>query len=148
MGMLTWDDVMQNPYLQDLPFKIELNKWGRIEMSPKTNRQGLVQAELAAELGDRPGGNALVECSVQTADGVRVADVAWVSNKLLKQFGDLTPFPSAPETCVEIMSPNNSWPELHAKASLYLEAGGREVWIVTLDGKRTVVTNPDIERTA
>ena len=34
MSTLTWADVMANPFLKDLPFKIEPNKWGRIEMSP------------------------------------------------------------------------------------------------------------------
>ena len=139
MGNLTWADVMQNPFLQDLPFKIELNKWGRIEMSPASNRRGIAQAELATELRRRRGGKALVECSIQTSDGVRVADVAWISNKLLKAFGDATPFPRAPELCVEIMSPNNTWADMHMKTSLYLEAGALEVWVVGLDGKRSVM---------
>ena len=139
MGNLTWADVMQNPFLQDLPFKIELNKWGRIEMSPASNRRGIAQAELATELRRRRGGKVLVECSIQTSDGVRVADVAWISNKLLKAFGDATPFPRAPELCVEIMSPNNTWADMHMKTSLYLEAGALEVWVVGLDGKRSVM---------
>ncbi len=140
MGTLTWADVMRNPYLQDLPFKIELNKWGRIEMSPASNRRGLAQAELSIELSKRRGGKAIVECSIQASDGVRVADVAWVSNKLLAEFGDATPFPRAPELCVEIMSPSNTWADMHMKTSLYLEAGAREVWVVGLDGKRSVMT--------
>ena len=136
---MQWIDVLENPYLQNLPFKIELNKWGRIEMSPASNRHGLVQAELANELRKRRGGKVLVECSVQTSDGVRVADVAWVSNKLLKEFADATPFPHAPELCIEVMSPGNTWAEMHMKTSLYLEAGALEVWVVSLDGKRTVM---------
>jgi Uma2 family endonuclease len=81
----------------------------------------------------------LVECSVQTSDGVRVADVAWISNARLKKIGWVTPFPQAPEPCVEIMSPSNSWAEMHVKAGHYLEAGAEEVWVVTLDGKRKVI---------
>lgn len=81
----------------------------------------------------------LVECSIQTTDGVRVADVAWVSNQRLKQFGLATPFPGAPEICVEIMSPANTWAEMHMKAGLYLEAGALEVWVIAIDGKRKII---------
>ena len=137
--MLQWSDVLQNPLLQDLPFKIELNRWGKIEMSPASNQHGITQVELATELRKRRGGKALVECSVQTSDGVRVADVAWISNKRLAEYAMATPFPGAPEVCVKIMSPANSWAEMHMKAGLYLQAGAVEVWIVATDGKRTVV---------
>ena len=136
---MQWSDVLENPYLRDLPFKIELNQWGRIEMSPASNQRGIVQAEIAFELRKRHGGKALVECSIQTSDGVRVADVAWVSNSRLKAFGAATPYPAAPEICVEIKSPGNSWAEMHVKAGHYLQAGAAEVWIVTLDGKRNVI---------
>lgn len=139
MSTLTWADVMANPYLQDLPFKIELNKWGRIEMSPASNEHGRLQVRIANELQGRPGGQVLVECSVATSDGVRVADVAWVSDERLARFGNATPYPQAPEICVEIMSPSNTWGEMHIKAGLYLEAGADEVWIVHPDGERRVV---------
>lgn len=142
MSTLTWDDVLANPHLQNLPFKIELNRWGRIEMSPASNRHGMVQVDVAAELRQRSGGRVIVECSIQTSDGVRVADVAWVSDARLARFGDATPFPGAPELCVEIMSPTNSWAEMHMKAALYLEAGAEEVWIQTLDGQRSVIHPP------
>ncbi|MBI3154381.1 MAG: Uma2 family endonuclease [Burkholderiales bacterium] len=142
MGTLTWDEVLANPHLQNLPFKIELNRWGRIEMSPASNRHGMVQVDVAAELRQRPGGRVIVECSIQTSDGVRVADVAWASDARLARFGEATPFPGAPELCVEIMSPTNSWAEMHMKAALYLEAGAEEVWIQTLDGQRSVIHPP------
>ncbi|MDX2256006.1 MAG: hypothetical protein NW214_10860 [Pseudanabaenaceae cyanobacterium bins.39] len=31
---MEWEEVCENRQLQDLPFKIELNKWGQIVMSP------------------------------------------------------------------------------------------------------------------
>jgi Uma2 family endonuclease len=133
---MQWADVLANPWLQNLPFKIELNRWGRVEMSPESNQHGAVQVDVAAELRRRRGGRVLVECSIQTSDGVRVADVAWISNKRLKSLGWTTPFAGAPELCVEIMSPGNTWAEMHMKAGLYLEAGAVEVWIVGLDGAR------------
>jgi Uma2 family endonuclease len=142
MATLTWADVLADPNLQNLPYKIELNRWGRIEMSPASNQHGALQMDIGTELKKRRGGKVIVECSIQTSDGVRVADVAWISNARLKQLGMLTPLPQAPEICVEIMSPSNSWAALHMKAGLYLEAGAQQVWVVTLDGKRTVIEPP------
>ena len=139
MSTLTWADVMANPFLKDLPFKIELNKWGRIEMSPASNEHGRLQYSIGKELDQRPGGNVVMECSIATTDGVRVADVAWVSDARLASFGAGTPYPRAPEICVEVMSPSNTWGEMHMKAGLYLEAGAEEVWIVAIDGERRVI---------
>lgn len=142
MSTLTWADVIANPFLQDLPFKIELNRWGKIEISPASNLHGALQMDIGAELRKRRGGKVIAECSFQTTDGVRVADVAWISNARLKALGMTTPLPQAPEICVEIMSPSNSWAEMHRKAGYYLEAGAQQVWVVTLDGKRTVIDPP------
>lgn len=142
MGTMTWADVMAHPQLQDLPFKIELNRWGRIEMSPASNPHGKVQMDVGAELRQRAGGQAIAACSIQTADGVRVAGVARISDARLAEMGQVTPLPRAPEVCVEIMSPSNSWATMHIKAGLYLEAGADEVWIQALDGQRTVIKPP------
>ena len=139
---MQWADVLNNPWLQNLPFKIELNRWGKIEMSPASNQHGAMQVDIASTLRKRRGGRVIVECSIQTTDGVRVADVAWISNKRLQVLGWATPFPSAPEICVEVMSPGNSWAEMHMKAGLYLQAGALEVWVVAADGKQTIIKPP------
>jgi Uma2 family endonuclease len=142
MSTMTWADVMANPYLKDLPFKIELNKWGKIEMSPASNQHGMLQFNIGKELDKRPGGHVLVECSVATSNGVRVADIAWISDARLAEVGTVTPYPKAPEICVEVMSPSNTWPEMEMKAALYLGAGAEEVWIAGLDGSRRVIRAP------
>ena len=139
---MTWQEVIDSPYLQNLPFKIELSKWGKVDMSLASNLHGRRQVELSTELGKKRGGIVIAECSSQTDDGVRVADVAWISNALYAQFGTQTPYPQAPEVCVEIMSPGNTWAEMHMKAGLYLKAGAKEVWIEPLSGKRTTI-KPD-----
>ena len=141
MGM-TWQEVIDNPYLQNLPFKIELSKWGKVEMSPASNLHGRRKVEISSAVRKKRGGVVIAECSIQTDDGVRVADVAWISNALYAQFGTQTPFPQAPELCVEIMSSSNTWAEMHMKAGLYLKAGAKEVWIEPLNGKRTIIKPP------
>jgi Uma2 family endonuclease len=130
-----WADIMNDPSLQDLPYKIELNARGKIEMSPASNLHGRLQARLTTELATRlPAGEVITECSVLTEIGVRVPDVAWASAEFLDVHETSTPFPSAPEICVEITSPSNSDDEIQEKIRAYLAAGALEVWIVGENG--------------
>lgn len=45
---MNWQEVCADRALQDIPYKIELNRWGQIVMSPAKNKhsvyQGLIQA--------------------------------------------------------------------------------------------------------
>ena len=40
-------EVLNDPSLKNLPYKIELNEYGQIVMSPASNKHGLLQAEIA-----------------------------------------------------------------------------------------------------
>ena len=113
MATLKWADVRAMPCLKDLPFKIELDRWGRIEMRAASNQHGALRLDISSELRKRRGGNVMAGCSIQTSDGVRMADFAWTSNARLKTLSMVTPLPQAPEICVEIMSPSNTWAEMH-----------------------------------
>ena len=136
---MQWQDVIHNPYLKDLPFKIELNRWGRIEMSPTSNRHALLQSRLAQWVRTAIGkGETLTEASIQTSDGVRVPDVVWASDTFLAEHDFETPFSRAPNICVEIISPSNSRLEMLEKTRLYLEAGATEVWLVSESGQLEV----------
>lgn len=136
---MQWQDVLDNPYLKNLPFKIELNKWGKIEMSPASNRHALLQSRLAQALRASMGaGETLTEASIQTSEGVRVPDVIWASDEFLARHNFETPFTAAPEICVEIVSPTNSRGEMLEKIRLYLEAGATEVWLYSEAGKLEV----------
>src|SRR3954463_10841229 len=87
---LRWDEVCRDPSLQDLPYKIELNVWGKVEMSPASNRHGRLQAELAAELKRQlPRGTVITECSILTRIGIRVPDVVWASSEFLDNLGEI-----------------------------------------------------------
>lgn len=135
---MDWASVMNNPYLKDLPFKIELNKWGKILMSPASNHHGILQSEAVFYLRSKlPSGRVIVECSINTRDGVKVADVAWASNKFMRRNGEATPYEEAPEICIEIVSPSNSQEEMNEKINLYLTKGAVEVWICQDDGTVT-----------
>jgi len=41
-----WEQMQHDPSLQDLPYKIELNAWGKVEMSP---------ASVIDRTGEKPG---------------------------------------------------------------------------------------------
>lgn len=130
--VLRWTELCNDPLLRDLPGKIELNAYGVIEMSPASNRHGRQQAAIAAALTQQlHDGEALVECSIATDEGVRVPDVAWASAAFIARHGDTTPFSEAPEICVEVRSPSNTDEEMALKTRLYLAAGAVEVWIVS-----------------
>lgn len=132
---MQWAEVVDNPYFENLPFKVELNRYGKIEMTPASNKHGRIQSYISALLERKlKKGEALTECSVQTTDGVKVADVAWCSRVFIKQYGYETPYSYAPEICIEIVSPSNSKEEMTNKAQLYLRAGATEVWIVWESG--------------
>lgn len=132
---LQWRRVLHNPVLRDLPFKIELNRFGQILMSPASNKHGIVQHRVGSAIERlRKSGVVISECSILTSDGVRVADVAWASNNFIAEFGERTPYPKAPEICVEITSPSNSAEEIDNKIRLYLEKGAVEVWVVNENG--------------
>lgn len=132
---MEWSNVIDNPLLRDLPFKIELNKWGKILMSPANNNHGRLQYEVGARIDRyKRSGKIIMECSIQTSDGVKVADVAWASDEFIKKYKYNTPYIKAPEICVEITSPSNSKGEIDEKIQLYLAKGASEVWIVNESG--------------
>ena len=132
---MDWSSVIDNPYLKNLPFKIELNKWGSILMSPASNRHGSIQYEVGSLIDRQKGhGKIIMECSISTSEGVKVADVAWASDAFIERFGYDTPYSQAPEICVEIMSPSNSRAEMEEKVKLYIAQGAREVWVVDENG--------------
>jgi Uma2 family endonuclease len=133
---MEWSEVIHNPFLQDLPFKIELNKFGKLLMSPASNSHGRFQGRIAGLLWQGlPKGEVITECSVQTSEGVKVADVAWASAEFIAEFAYATPYPKAPEICVEIVSPSNSKLEINETVDLYLAKGAKEVWVVYLDNR-------------
>ncbi|MBA2494326.1 MAG: Uma2 family endonuclease [Acidobacteria bacterium] len=131
-----WQELMINPFFQDIPYKVELNKFGLILMSPASNRYGILQFKVGREIErKKKGGIIITECSILTNEGVRIAHVAWASDEFITEFGEITPYPKSPEICVEIKSTANSKAEMEEKTRLYLEKGALEVWIVDEYGK-------------
>lgn len=136
-----WLQMMHDPLVAAIPYKVELNEKGTIEVSPPTTRHAMLQAFLAGELrNQRPEGTTLGECGVETEIGVRMPDVMWASPEFMRRNGMVSPLPQAPDLCVEVLSPSNTRPEMKAKTAAYLAAGAREVWIVPETGPIEIVT--------
>jgi Uma2 family endonuclease len=131
-----WNELCRDPTFESLPYKIELNAWGKVEMGPPAGvGHGRQQTELALQLREQlRDGVTLVECPVLTDIGVRVPDVVWASNAFRALHKRRSPLPRAPEICVEIYSPSNVEAEIAEKTRAYLAAGAAEVWVVAQNG--------------
>ena len=143
---MQWQDVLADKSLQDLPYKIELNEKGNIEMSPTSLIHSYLQAEITWYLRNQLYGHTFTELAIQTSHGVRVPEVAWCTKEFMSLHKNELFASSAPELCVEILSPSNTPKEMFEKTQLFLEAGAQEVWLVTeagqitfydIDGERT-----------
>lgn len=138
---MEWSQVINEPVLQNLPYKVELNEWGQITLSPASNKHGMIQAELSGFLREhKTEGKVITECSVRTYKGVKVADVSWGSAVFFQRNGFDTPYPEAPELCAEIISPSNTTAEIEEKISLYLSKGAKEVWVCDEEGCMKIYT--------
>jgi Uma2 family endonuclease len=132
---MNWQEVCNDPILRDLPYKIELDEWGKIVMSPASSRhillQGLIHDALRRATAE---GIIFPECPIQTGKGVKVADVGWASDRYMDEHGHESPYSRAPELCVEVISPSNSSREMEEKRALYFAAGALEVWLCDEQG--------------
>jgi len=132
---MKWEEVCEDQQLQNLPFKIELNKWGQIVMSPVKIKhsfyQGRIQRLLESLLQT---GEVMPECAIDTSDGVKVADVVWCSAERFDQIQDEASASIAPEICIEVKSIDNILEEMEFKKKLYFEAQAMEVWICNEQG--------------
>ncbi len=132
---LRYRALCDDPCYANVPGKIELDVWGRLVMSPPSYYHGVVQGRLCRILAAL-GSETSVETPIATATGLFIADVAWSSPQFLSARRGETPLMSAPELCIEVVSPSNSVKELQEKITAYIAAGAQEAWIVYPQSKR------------
>ncbi len=138
---LTWEAICADRSLSDLPYKIETNGYNQIIMSPASSWHGEIQAEICRVLGNRlPGGRVINEAPIQTSDGIRVPDVAWISMERRKPHRHAVTLPVAPEICIEVLSPSNTREEMQEKMQLFFGASAHEVWLCDEDGRMKFFT--------
>ena len=139
---LTWQQVCADKTLANLPFKIELDKTGKLIMGPAHEKHSRLQGRILRLLARLlPDGDALPACAVETSEGTKVPDVAWISEE---RWASMNPDDAscsiAPEICVEILSSSNTrdemlgTPEKPGKRELYFQVGAREFWLCDESG--------------
>ena len=131
-----WNELCADPFLAGMDVRIETDAFGHIIMNfPPAPEHGEGQSSLVILLNMHlPSGRVITECPVSTEEGVKVADVAWISPERRSAQKGQKVFTRAPEICVEVLSPSNTRAEIDEKKRLYFESGAAEVWICGLDG--------------
>jgi Uma2 family endonuclease len=133
---MNWQEVCENDYLKNIPFKIELNRFGQVVMSPAKNQHSIYQEEIEYLLRTMSKtGKAYPGCPIQTTDGVKVADVVWISPERYQQVKNEEICSVAPEICIEVKSASNTQIEMSEKRNLYLAAGAKEIWFCDGNGE-------------
>src|SRR2546430_17050497 len=99
---MNWLDLCKDKNLQDLPYRLELSREGKIVMSPTRNRHGYLQSRIARVLGELMStGETLVECAIETEDATKVADVVWVSEERVRIIKNEASCSVPPANCMQ-----------------------------------------------
>lgn len=140
---LTWNDICADTSLQNLPYKIETNRWGQIVMSPAKRWHSKRQGKIAQQLSElNRGGHIYSELAVETSEGVKVMDVGWSSDAFDLAHAQEDTLTAAPELCIEVLSASNSRDEIQEKIMLYFAYGAKEVWTCDDKSRMTFYTSP------
>jgi len=131
-----WREILEDPRFANFVGKLDLDRWGRIVVSPVNTEHGGLAGELSHLLRSQLGGRTLVEVGVRTKEGVFAPDVAWCSEGYWNERREQSPLEVAPELCVEIASPSNTLLDLRTKTKAYIDAGAVESWILFPRSKR------------
>ena len=109
-----WAELVRDPALQDLPYKVETNERGQILLSPHSNRHSFLQDKIQQVLRRHaPEGSTPPEFAVATPKGVKSPDVAWISPERRQEMeatGDPTTL--APEICVDEQEQSQLAPDM------------------------------------
>jgi Uma2 family endonuclease len=134
---MNWAEICEDRFLASLPYRIETDRWGHLVRSPPPrSRHAEYQTEIAVVLRQRMrGGRSIAECPIQTSEGVKAADVVWVSHERRASRPNDPMYLVAPEICVEVESPSNAAGEWEERKRLFFERGAQEFWVGNLEGE-------------
>jgi Uma2 family endonuclease len=142
-----WSEILADPFYSRLEQRIETDRHGHIIMTPPPSFSHGQKGFRIAKLLEATlrSGQASVEVPISTSDGVRAADVAWLSDTQLAEAQKTNILLTAPEICVEVLSPRNTEKEMSEKMALYFDAGATEVWLCDDDGTLRFFSAPEIQ---
>ena len=126
---MNWKEVCESPELQNLPFKLELNKDGEVVMNAVRVNHALFAGKSIHFLEIHLlNGYSLPEFLVMISDNVKSPDVVWISGGKVgagQGFGCLKHF--SRNLCRSGIS-SEHLKKLYEKAQLYFEQSALEVW--------------------
>ncbi len=139
---MNWQQVCESQELQNLPYKIELNHQGQIIMSPASVKHVLFQGKIIELLNScKIKGLVVPEFPVATKEGVKVADVALLTEEQILLVADHIASSVAPLVCIEVLSPSNTLIEMEHKKILYFTQGAKEFWLCDATGVMSFYDN-------
>lgn len=120
----------------DIPFPWETNGRGQIIITPHGYEHSLRVGRLIRISSTiAPKWHCGHQLGILTSDGLKGPDVTLASPEYHASHIGIDGYVTeAPEICIEVMSPSNSWEEMLDKMPLYFEVGALEVWIVDVEG--------------
>lgn len=133
---MKWDQLCDDPALENLPYRVELARHGQLVMSPHRSYHSVFQSRIIRHLNRLlPAGEAMPECPIDTGTGTLVADVAWASPEKVRRNFDLPSWAESPEIVVEVLSPSNLETEIRHKRLTVFGRGAAEFWVCDRAGK-------------
>jgi ABC-type polysaccharide/polyol phosphate transport system ATPase subunit len=96
-------------------------------------------------LNNLSNGQLVFNIPVETAEGIRVIDVGWVSNSRMKSLRTEPSWNAAPDISVSIVSVSRSEEDAGRGIIPLMNAAAREVWIVHPDGSLVKHKQRDLE---
>ena len=145
-----WDEVSRDPAWIQVEGKFETNSFGQLIVNPPPTFFHNDRAYRISEmLKERLGGFGRTDVPVVTIDGVKVPDATWFSEERYRQEQNHSACATAPEICVEVLSPGNTDAEMAHKRHLYFDAGAIECWTCDLEGRMSYYTadEPSVAKT-
>ncbi len=133
------EDWMQNP-----PDNTEWVDGQLVEKNGVTLKHSRIQANLAFywrsyKESSEQGGEVYTEVPCRTNKQGRVPDVAYLTPKLITQFGEPAVLPQSFPLIAEIVSPTDLAEDVIAKSQEYLQYKGEEVWLVFPENRWIIV---------
>jgi lipopolysaccharide transport system ATP-binding protein len=102
---------------------------------PRSRRGELVGAISALFAKSLPNGHVLVDVPIQTHDGIRMADVAWISDVRRSTLCREPAYSGAPEICVHLPGPERAESEVHKTMGILFKVGAVENWTIDAYGE-------------
>jgi energy-coupling factor transporter ATP-binding protein EcfA2 len=133
--------VCDAPALEAADFYTEgLHLHGGTHKGGSASRRGELIGAISALLArSLPDGHVLVDVPIETNDGIRKADVAWISNARRSTLCREPAYSGAPEICVHLPGSDRSESEVHKTMGLLFKVGAMENWLCDPQGNLRVL---------